>query len=183
MDFILYDVLNRKIIKQHLCEFYPDKMIQIGDTFAIIESDQTLVYLLDMELNAKKVYEDERILCLTLLSNNTIAIGTQEQIVIVDENWQEIHTIPTENVVDIAQLKDGSLACAHYTEDVLHLTVLNKHYKELQSYPLSEVDGCDIVVELPSGLICSFGDEGSVTTDRNTEESECTEFCDHIFGI
>jgi hypothetical protein len=175
--FIIYDVMSQKTIKElgNSEEEESCGIIQHNNSFAYISPGKGAIYELDMELKCKTVYKGSRLIFLTKLFNESVAIGTKEKIVIVDKLWREYKTINTPDTWCLVQLKDGGLAgihaSSHYGENP-YLTIWNKDYEATSQPTLLPSHSALSIVELPNGNMCAIGFQDSVMIDRKTLNCE-----------
>ncbi len=161
MDIIIYDVKTQttsKILRNQSIRL--NKLLTIGEELFVFNYESANVYKLDVtNLIFSLVYKSPyAIYCLTPLQYNAIAIGTQEGIIIVDENWKIITLLEKKNVIDFIQLKDGRFVSLHSTRQYRDKEILFWNENKIET-TIKTMD-CSTITELSHGYVCG--------TDRAT---------------
>jgi hypothetical protein len=157
----IYNALASRITKTQVLPFFILRAQQFENNFLV--SDRRKIFLLKADLTYNEVYSVPRgqIFRFEIL-NNGFAVGTTEELLVLDVNFNEIKSAITIKTHEILQLSSGKVATMHRIEK--KVIIWDTNFTEKTEY--TDIDSYHCC-ELPSNVLCIFGLK-TVKIDLNT---------------
>jgi hypothetical protein len=153
---VFYDVFQETIVRCLQISFIVDEVVQFGKDILISHTREDRILKLPNCYNELYSFNTETtkwsqimktkryLLCIVVLSNRTVAIGTDEGVLVLDKTYKQVKNVKLPMVYSIVELSSGNLAINCNGRVVL---VCDKQWEQVlekfdiyEKYSLSEIE-------------------------------------------